>query len=295
MALADQGSFGRAAEAVHLSQPALSRSIDSLEDLLGARLVDRAYGRVHLTAAGELVLARARELVADMHQVKRDLALLQGLAIGTLNVGLGPFAAGVLGRPVIAQLLQRQPQLNVRFEVGEANALCEQLHQREIELFIADTRELKKQPGLAIKKLPNMQVSLFVAQDHPLLSREAALSLDDAMEFPLASPQLPAAVVAMFEALTKRNDREVFNVVCDDLGTLFHFAATAQAVILAPDLAVAASSPAPLMKLPVKKLNAMHTHYSLVVLSNRTLSPAALAFSSLAQQMMGPVAKASVN
>ncbi|MBS0452644.1 MAG: LysR family transcriptional regulator [Proteobacteria bacterium] len=293
LALADQGSFGRAADAVHLSQPALSRSIDSLEELLGARLVDRAYGRVHFTAAGELVLARARELVAGMHQVKHDLALLKGLAIGTLNVGLGPFAAGMLGRPVIAQLLQRQPQLKVRFEVGDANSLCEQLHQRQIELFIADTRELKKQPGLAIKKLPNLAVSLFVVEGHPLLSRGAAMSLDEAMEFPMASPQLPAAVTAMFDALTKRSDREVFNVQCDDLSTLLHFAATAQAVVLAPDLAVEATSAVPLVRLPVKKLSAMHTHYSLVMQANRTLSPAALAFSRLSQQMMGPAAKRS--
>eukprot|EP01036_Dinobryon_divergens_P056464 gene56464-75395_t len=65
VALADQGSFGRAAQAVHLSQPALSRSIDNLEEVLQARLIDRAYGTVRFTQAGELVLARARELLAD--------------------------------------------------------------------------------------------------------------------------------------------------------------------------------------------------------------------------------------
>ena len=52
VALADQGSFGRAAQAVHLSQPALSRSIESLEESLQARLVDRAYGSVRFTQAG---------------------------------------------------------------------------------------------------------------------------------------------------------------------------------------------------------------------------------------------------
>ena len=58
VALADQGSFGRAAQAVHLSQPALSRSIESLEESLQARLVDRAYGSVRFTQAGELVLVK---------------------------------------------------------------------------------------------------------------------------------------------------------------------------------------------------------------------------------------------
>jgi len=289
VALADQGSFGRAAEAVHLSQPALSRSIDSLEESLAARLVDRAYGQVFFTAAGELVLARARELVANAHQLKHDLALLQDLAIGTLNVGLGPFAACMLGRPVLSELLRLHPTLAVNFEVGEANALSERLHRRQIDLFIADTRELKKQPGLAMKRLPNMPVSLFVQAGHPLLSRGLLANLDEAMNFPLASPQLPASVSSVFDAVAKRSDRAVFNVVCDDLDTLFHLAATAQAVILAPDRAVTMSATAPLVRLPVKKLSTMQTHYSLVMLANRTLSPAARAFASLAQRLMAQV------
>ena len=110
LALADQGSFGRAAQAVHLSQPALSRSIESLEEDLGATLVNRAYGQVRLTAAGELVLVRARHLLADAQQIKRDVQLLQGLAMGQLQVGLGPFAAAMLGQPALSQLIQRHPQ-----------------------------------------------------------------------------------------------------------------------------------------------------------------------------------------
>jgi DNA-binding transcriptional LysR family regulator len=287
VALAEQGSFGRAAEAVHLSQPALSRSIEAREEDLGARLVDRVYGQVRFTAAGELVLARARELVADAELVRRDVALLQGLAIGSLRVGLGPFAAGMLGGPVLSQVVQRYPQLAVRVEFAEPNELSERMHRREIDLFIADTRELKKQPGLAMKRLPNAPVSFFVGPGHPLLAL-APVSLDQAMDYPVASPRLPAGVNAHFEKQKKRQDRAVFNVVCDDLGTLCHLAATAQTVILVPHFAVEVASAVPLVRLPMKKLDNMQTHYSLVMPANRTLSPAALAFSSLVQQMMGP-------
>ena len=291
VALAEQGSFGRAAEAVHLSQPALSRSIDSLEEDLGARLVDRVYGQVRFTAAGELVLARARELVADAELVKRDVALLQGLAIGNLNLGMGPFAASMLGRPVLSQLMQRHPQLVVQVDLADANVLAERLHRREIDLFIADTRDLKKQPGLAMKRLPNVPVSFFVAAGHPLLKKGSSVTLDQAMNFPVGSPQLPAGVNAHFDKQVKRTDRPVFNVVCDDLGTLFHLAATAQAVVLAPDFTVTVSGGPTLVRLPLKKMSGMQTHYSLVMPANRTLSPAALAFSELVQEMMGPPAK----
>jgi DNA-binding transcriptional LysR family regulator len=289
VALAEQGSFGRAAEAVHLSQPALSRSIDSLEEDLGARLVDRVYGQVRFTAAGELVLARARELVADAELVRRDVAQLQGLAIGSLNVGMGPFAANMLGRLVLSQLMKRHPQLAIQVDLADANELAERLHRREIDLFIADTRDLKKQPGLTMKRLPNVPVSFFVAPGHPLLAKEG-VTLDQALDFPVGSPQLPAGVNEHFDKQVKRSGRALFNVVCDDLGTLFHLAATARAVVLAPDFAAPIAGGESLVRLPLERMSGMQTHYSLVMPANRAPSPAALAFSSLVQELIAPSA-----
>jgi DNA-binding transcriptional LysR family regulator len=272
---------------VHLSQPALSRSIENLEEDLKARLVDRAYGQVRFTAAGDLVLARARELIADAEQVQRDVLLLQGLSTGSLQIGLGPFAAGMLGRPALSLMTQRYPQLAVRIEVADPNTLSEKLHRRQLDLFVADTRDLKKQPGLQFKRLPNVSVSFFVCADHPLLNL-GEVTLDQAMDYPVASPNLPLGVAAHFEKQVKRTDRPVFNVVCDDLGTLRHLALTANAVILAPDSVGLNHGTESLLRLPIKRLTRMQTHYSIVMLANRTMSPAALAFSGLVHEMMDP-------
>jgi DNA-binding transcriptional LysR family regulator len=287
IALAEQGSFGRAAEAVHLSQPALSRSIDNLEEVLEARLVDRAYGQVRFTTAGELVLARANALMADADQIPRDLQLLQGLAVGQLSVGLGPFAAGMLGRPVLARMAQRYPQLSIRIEVADPNALAERLHRRQLDLFIADTRDLQQQPGLQRKRLPNIPVSFFVRAGHPLLALQP-VALDQAMDYPVAGPNLPSGVAAHFDAQVQRRDRSFFSVICDDLGTLQHLALTANAVILAPDHAGFHHATELLERLPIRKQAPMQTHYSIVWLTHRTLSPAALAFTGLVRAMMEP-------
>lgn len=287
LALAEQGSFGRAAEAVHLSQPALSRSIDKLEEDVQARLVDRAYGQVRFTAAGDLVLARARELLADADQVQRDVLLLQGLATGSLQVGLGPFAAGMLGRPALSLMAQRHPKLTVRIDMADPATLGERLHRRQLDLFIADSRDLKRQPGLQFKRLPNVDVSFFVRAGHPLLAREG-VTLEQAMDFPVASPNLPAAVAAHFERQASRSDRPVFNLVCDDLGTLRHLALSADAVILAPDAVGLNHGTESLERLVIKRFTRMQTHYSIVLLANRTMSPAALAFTRLVHEMMAP-------
>ncbi len=299
VALADQGSFGRAAQAVHLSQPALSRSIDTLEEGLQARLIDRAYGTVRFTQAGELVLARARELLADAAQIERDVLQLEGLAIGSLAVGLGPFAAGTLGRMALSLMAQRHPQLLMRMEVADTASLCERLHRRQLDLFIADTRDLNKQPGLKLARLPDVPVSFFVRPKHPLL-RLKQVTLESLMDYPVAGPQLPAEVASQFDRQARRGksvtggkgvkggDRSLFNVSCDDAGTLRHLALTANAAILAPLAPAPGHETGALVPLPVAGLTGMQTHYSLVTLAGRTLSPAATAYSRLVTELMSP-------
>jgi DNA-binding transcriptional LysR family regulator len=292
VALAEQGSFGRAAQAVHLSQPALSRSIDTLEDNLQARLVDRAYGTVRFTQAGELVLARARELIADAQQIQRDVLQLEGLAIGSLAVGLGPFAASTLGRMALSLMAQRHPQLLMRMEVADTVTLSERLHRRQLDLFIADTRDLKKQPGLKLARLPDLPVSFFVQPKHPL-RRLKQVTLEKAMAYPLAGPNLPAEVAAHFERQIQRDDRGVFNVTCDDAGTLRHLALTANAVILAPHAPTLNTDTDTLVPLPIAGFSRMQTHYSLVTLAGRTPSAAATVYTRLVTELMGPIKRSA--
>ncbi|HEX7865799.1 MAG TPA: LysR family transcriptional regulator [Variovorax sp.] len=287
VALADQGSFGRAAQAVHLSQPAFSRSIENLEEGLQARLVDRAYGSVRFTQAGELVLARARELLADAQQIEHDVLQLEGLAIGSLTVGFGPFAAGTLGRAALSLMTQRHPQLQMRMEVADTATLCERLHRRELDLFVADTRDMtKQQPGLKLARLPNLPVSFFVRPKHPLLKPRQPPTLEKLMAYPVAGPRMPAEVSVQFDRAAPRGDRGLFNVTCDDAGTLRHLALTADAVILAPVAPVPGHDTDTLVPLPVTGLARMQTHYSLVTLAGRTPSPAAAAFTRLVAQLM---------
>ncbi len=285
VALAEHGSFGRAAQASHLSQPAFSRSIDSLEESLQAKLVDRAYGSVRFTQAGELVLARARDLLAGAQDIRRDVLALEGLHLGNLCVGVGPFAASVIGRAALALIAQRHPLLSVRMEVADTATLCERLDRRQIDLFIGDARDLKQRAKLKISRLPNVPVAFFVQPRHPL-RRKKRVTLDDAMAYPIAGPNLPAAVASRVQALARRNERAVFNLVCDDPGTLRHLALTADAVILAPDAPLLNSDIASLKPLSIEGLPRMLTHYGIVMPAGRTLSAAARVYTRLVTELM---------
>ena len=82
MAVVEHGSFSRAAEAVHLTQPALSRSIQALEAGVGAPVLERNRGAIQPTDVGQLLLTHARLLDTVTRDLERDIALTQGLELG---------------------------------------------------------------------------------------------------------------------------------------------------------------------------------------------------------------------
>jgi DNA-binding transcriptional LysR family regulator len=96
IAVVEHGSFSRAAEAVHLTQPALSRSIQALEASVGAAVVERNRGAIVPTDVGQLLLSHGRRLDTATRDLERDIALAQGLELGELRIGVGPYGGSAL-------------------------------------------------------------------------------------------------------------------------------------------------------------------------------------------------------
>src|SRR3954452_18297225 len=88
VALADERHFTRAAARERVAQPALSQQVRKLEDELGVGLVDRTTRRVHLTAAGELLVAHARRVLTELDDARAELQRLTGLVSGRVTIGL---------------------------------------------------------------------------------------------------------------------------------------------------------------------------------------------------------------
>ena len=92
IAVAEEGSVAGAARRVHLSQPALTRSIQALELEAGMPLCDRGTRGVMLTAAGRMVVERARRILFETRCLTRDLTLVRQHVIGNVHFGLGPYS-----------------------------------------------------------------------------------------------------------------------------------------------------------------------------------------------------------
>ena len=152
VALAEHGHYARAAEAVNLSQPALSRSIQALEGQL-LPLVERGSRGVALTAHGRLVLEHARRLLAGHRALHNAVSQLANLDSGELRLGGGPFPAARLLPEALAGFSSAHPRVRVVLLIENWQTLRQRLLDDAVELFVADIRELQGDPQLRIHPL----------------------------------------------------------------------------------------------------------------------------------------------
>lgn len=170
VALCDHGTFHRAAEAVHLSQSALSRSIQSLEQEMDVTLVDRSGHRSLLTPFGKALLARARRMILESNEIHRELALMRGGDAGSVNLGLSPTPASVLLRPCMVELAREHPRLRINAFMGRTPELIDELRAERYDLVVVDSSAILDPEGLAIERLPDQPGDFLCRRGHPILS-----------------------------------------------------------------------------------------------------------------------------
>lgn len=293
--LAELRNFARAAERLHLSQPALTRSIQAAEAALGLRLFDRGNGAVTPTPAGEFVLARARPLVFDSRCLLRDVDLYRDRQLGDTAFGVGPFAAVTFLTGLLVGLRQAHPAVHLRIEVGHATLLLDHLRQEDIEFFVADQRDLPPDPDLAVRALRQEPGGFYVRAGHPLASH-ADLRLADLWAQGVASVRLPAAVrVALAGWLGLPAGAALpIAVECDDVETLRRVALATDTVLAITQAAVADDvARGALLPLPVSGMPTLQAQMAVVTLRGRTPSPMAdLILQRLADLPADPAAPA---
>ena len=113
LVLTDHMHFGRASEALHLTQPALTKQIQRLEEKVGGPLLIRAYRQVSLTAAGEVLRLRARSLLREADMVEEVARLAVNGKAGLLKIGFGIASLGAGLPDILTRFRQQNPQVQV--------------------------------------------------------------------------------------------------------------------------------------------------------------------------------------
>jgi DNA-binding transcriptional LysR family regulator len=278
VALADTLHFARAAEQVHLSQPAFSRSIQAVEDGLGIRLFDRETGDVRPTPAGEFVIKRARQLLFEARCLQRDVELYRDSQLGDTAFGVGPLLTATLMPQALRELRQQHPQVALRMEVGNWAQLLERLRSENIEFFAADVRDMPADAALDIQPIGGQPPHLYARAAHPLAGRKATLR--EVWEYGVAVPKLlsPSKMdLARLLGLPAGQEATIA-VECDNYGVLKMVALTTDTILGATDAAVREELEAgTLVRLAVKGWLSQPSTTGIVRLRGRTASPAAQA------------------
>ncbi|WXL24555.1 LysR family transcriptional regulator [Ectopseudomonas mendocina] len=275
VALAEHGNFARAADAVHLSQPALSRSIQALESNLGCRLLDRNTRGISLTTHGELVLEHAQRLLAGNRELKNAVSQLDNLEAGELRLGSGPYPAARLIPNAIGRMAKRYPKVRITLQINNWLELRDQLLDNALELFVADSRELLNDPRLNVEPLRPYRGVIFCRPEHPLL-RKPTPTLNDLFDYPMASTQLPQEVRQHLQTITARD--EPLSIQCDNFMVLKTLVASSDVLSLAPwDVVAEDIQTGRLANLPLPEVMMGQSAYALITQAGRSLSPAAQA------------------
>ncbi|MHB2247582.1 LysR family transcriptional regulator [Pseudomonas fitomaticsae] len=277
LALADERHFGRAAERVHLSQPALSRSIQALESETGQRLFDRDTGDVRPTPAGEFLIERARRLLFDARSLERDMALYSDRQLGSLAFGVGPFPAAMLMHQVVPRLRLDHPAVTLRVEVNNWQILEARLRAEAIEFFVADIRNFTAESDLLIRSLGQVSAGFFVRPEHPLAGRK--VQMGELEGYGIATTRLPEVVKLETARTLGISPRQTLPIVleCDDVALLKTVAGSTDTILgvihgaVAEDVRVGR-----LIELHVVDRPGFHSEIGVVSLQGRSLSPTAL-------------------
>lgn len=235
LALAETGSFSRAAEKLHITQSALSRSIQALEEDLGGPLVDRVGKKNELTPLGRSVLERARRIVHEARELKQGATLLQRGGLGTLRVGLGSGPGAMLMTPWLVYVAEHHPTVQVTVSRGSTELQLTQLRDRQLDALVVDLRRVEAAPDLKIEHGVDMRAGFVCRREHPLLqAHPSGVPFDALLSYPIASIQLSQEVARLLvdHYGLQANPAQMTTLQCEDIASLLDVVGQTDAVYL---------------------------------------------------------------
>jgi len=219
LTIAETGSLRASAQALALTQPALTKSLRLLEDELGAPLVVRTPHGARLAPAGEILAARAAAALRELDRAREEVAAWSGGTGARVTVGLSPVAAALLAPGAVARLAARWPQVQVRLIDTLYPRAFALVRSGEVDFAIGPVPGERIDRDLALRRMFDSRAVIVVRRGHPLARARRLAALVDArwvLTGPAGGPGDPAALG--FEALGLGAPRPW--LACDSFSTV---------------------------------------------------------------------------
>ena len=289
IAVAELASFRAAAETIHLSQPALSRRIDKLEDALGVRLFDRDTRNVELTAVGRDFARKVRTLLDDLDEILLGVRDVAANRWGQVTLACIPSTVHYFLPAVLQQYHRRFPRIRVHVIDESANEVLTAVANGEAELGLDMTGS--DEPTLEFEPLLTESFVAACHRDHPLAHQRtvtwAELSRYDFMTVDKASGNR----LVMDLALAAKRDRPQACFETRHVSALVAFVEAGLGIAAVPRLSMPRKGHAALISVPIVEPEVTRT-VGLIKRRGRSLSPAAEHLYDMLRAVAGSVAKA---
>lgn len=186
IAIAETGSFSEAGERLHLTQPAVSKRIASLEQQLSVRLFDRLGREVSLTEAGRALLPRAYQILNVLDDTRRALSNLSGDISGRLTLATSHHIGLHRLPPLLRAFTKAYPQVALDIQFLDSEVAYEEILHGRVELAVIT---LAPETALPVQAVPvwNDPLDFVAAPEHPL-ARDKTIFLPDVARHPAVFP-----------------------------------------------------------------------------------------------------------
>ncbi|HJV88275.1 MAG TPA: pca operon transcription factor PcaQ [Noviherbaspirillum sp.] len=187
LAVAQERNLRKAAERLRLSQPAVSKTLVELEQIVGVRLFERSRLGAQLTREGEIFLARTVPALEALDAVGNALETPGAPAAESIVIGVLPSVAPDLLPAVLVEYQRNHPDVRITVQTGTNAILLQMLKAGEMDCVLGRMADPQMMVGLVFELLYVEPLRLFVRAGHPLAGR-SALSLSEVMAFPFIVP-----------------------------------------------------------------------------------------------------------
>ena len=200
LAVAETGSFSRAASHLHLTQPAVSKRVAGLEHQLDVRLFDRIGKSTHLTEAGRTLFPKARLILAEVDESKKLLSNLSGAIAGKLKLGTSHHIGLHRLPALLRQYHERYPAVALDIEFTDSEMACDQVLKGDLELAVV-TLPSETDTQLSMQTIWIDPLICVANNRHPLVNRDSKITVETLAQHEALLPSRATATRKIVEGL----------------------------------------------------------------------------------------------
>ena len=201
--VSEQGSLRKTAQIMALTQPAVTKALHELENLVGEALFTRTHQGLLPNKLGEAAIRYAQLVFADLSGLHEEMSALQSGNLGTLRLGaMGSLAGDLLPR-ALAQLTRRHPKLNITVVIDTSDVLLQALSLDQLDLVVARVAQGRPTDELDFEEFDEELIQIVARTGHPL-QHSTGLNLETLARYPWIVQSQPAPLREIYQQIFRQ-------------------------------------------------------------------------------------------